>query len=162
MRLSTKTIAENAIIAGIYAVLTLAIAPLAYSEIQFRLSEVMVFLAFYNAKLVPGLVVGCLLANLASPLGFYDIFFGTLSTVLVCISFTKLNNRYFASFVGAIITGILIGFELHLAFGIPFVLNAIYVAIGELGVLILGAILFGFLENNKRFMQLITENKGIK
>jgi uncharacterized membrane protein len=39
MRSNTKTITQNAIIACTYAVLTLAIAPLAYSEIQFRLSE---------------------------------------------------------------------------------------------------------------------------
>lgn len=44
--ISVKLIAINAMIASIYAVLTLAISPIAYSEIQFRLSEIMVFLAF--------------------------------------------------------------------------------------------------------------------
>lgn len=155
MRLQTKLITENAIIAGLYALLTLIIAPLAYSEVQFRLSEVMVFLAFYNRRLNPGLIIGCFIANLTSPLGLYDVFFGTLSTVIVCLFMNRVNNRYIASIGGSVITGIIIGFELHLAFGIPFVLNAIYVAIGELGVLLIGAICFGYIEKNKKFMQFL-------
>ena len=157
MRFNTRTIAENAIIACAYAVLTLAISPLAYSEIQFRLSEIMIFFAYYNKKWIPGLTVGCLLANLASPLGLYDIFFGTLSTLIVCILLSRTNNRYVGAFEAAIVTGIIIGFELHLAFGIPYLINAVYVAIGELGVAILGAVLFGYIEKNKRFIHLIKE-----
>ena len=157
MRLNTRTITQNAIIACAYAILTLVIAPLAYSEIQFRLSEIMVFLAFYNKKYIPGLIIGCFIANMPSPLGFYDMFFGTLSTVIVCVWLSKTKNRYLAAFEGAFITGIIIGYELHLAFCIPFVINAIYVAIGELGVLLLGAVIFGILEKNKRFIQRIKE-----
>ncbi len=148
MKLDTKEIALNAIIACIYAVLTLAIAPLAYSEVQFRISEVMVFLAFYNRKYIPGLVIGCFLANIPSSLGWMDMVFGTFSTLVVVITMNKVNNRYIASVLGALITGVIVGFELHLAFGIPFLINAIYVAIGEFGVLLIGAILFKTIENN--------------
>ena len=157
MRLNTRTITQNAIIACAYAILTLVIAPLAYSEIQFRLSEIMVFLAFYNKKWIFGLIVGCFIANMPSPLGMYDLFFGTLSTTIVVYGINKINNRYLASLYGAIVTGVIIGFELHLAFGIPFILNALYVAIGEVAVLIIGAFCFGLLEKNKRFMQFIRE-----
>lgn len=157
MRFNTKTISQNAIIACAYAVLTLAIAPLAYSEIQFRLSEIMVFLAFYNKKMIPGLILGCLIANLSSPLGLYDVFFGTLSTVVVCGCFACAKNRWIAALEGAVITGVIIGFELHLAFGIPFFVNAIYVMVGELAVLMLGAVIFMTLEKNKRLMQLLKE-----
>lgn len=149
MRLDVKTIALNAIIACIYTVLTLAIAPLAYSEIQFRISEIIVFLAFYHKKWISGLVLGCFLANLGSPLGWFDLLFGTLSTFFVCMSMYHLKNRYVAAFAGAVITGILVGFELHLAFGIPFLLNALYVGIGEAGVLFIGAFVFGLIEKNR-------------
>ena len=156
MKLDTKEIALNAIIACIYAVLTLAIAPLAYSEVQFRISEVMVFLAFYNRKYIPGLVIGCFLSNIPSSLGWMDMVFGTFSTLVVVLTMNKVNNRYTASVLGALITGVIVGFELHLAFGIPFLINAIYVAIGELGVLLIGAILFKTIENNpnvKRYLE---------
>lgn len=157
MRLNTKNISKNALVACIYAVMTIAIAPLAYSEIQFRLSEIIVFLAFYHKKWTPGLVLGCLIANFMSPLGWYDWVFGTFSTFLVCITISHTNNRYIAAFLGAVITGLVIGFELHLAFGIPFVLNAIYVFIGELAVLLIGAFIFGKIEKNENIMHFITE-----
>ena len=157
MKLDTKEIALNAIIACIYAVLTLAIAPLAYSEVQFRISEVMVFLAFYNRKYIPGLVIGCFLSNIPSSLGWMDMVFGTFSTLVVVITMNKLNNRYTASVLGALITGVIVGFELHLAFGIPFLINAIYVAIGEFGVLLIGAILFKTIENNPNVKHYLEE-----
>lgn len=153
--ISVKLIAINAMIAGVYAALTLALSPIAYLEIQFRLSEVMVFLAFYNRKYIPGLVVGCLLANLPSPLGMMDICFGTVSTLLVCIAMYYIKNRYIAAIIGAIITGLIIGTELYYAFTIPFVLNASYVFIGELIVLLIGAIIFKTLESNVQFKKFI-------
>lgn len=155
MHFNTKTLTQNAIIACTYAVLTLAIAPLAYSEIQFRLSEVMVFLAFYNKKWIPGLVVGCFLANLTSPLGWFDLVFGTFSTFVVCLAMNYLKNRYFAAVVGAIITGVIIGFELHLAFAIPLIINMLYVAIGEMAVLLIGAFIFGCVEKNSQMNQFL-------
>lgn len=155
--ISVKLIAINAMIAGVYAALTLALSPIAYLEIQCRVSEIMVFLAFYNKKYIPGLVVGCLLANLPSPLGMMDICFGTLSTLLVCLAMYKLKNRYVAAFTGAIITGIIIGIELHYAFSIPLFINIIYVCIGEFIVLIIGAIIFRLIEKNTRLMNFIKE-----
>lgn len=155
MRFNTKTISLNALVACIYAVLTLAIAPLAYSEIQFRMSEIIVFLAFYNKKWIPGLVLGCLMANFMSPLGWYDWIFGTFSTLLVCLVISRLKHRYIAALAGAIITGVVVGFELHLAFGIPFILNAFYVMIGELAVLVIGAFAFGYIEKNETVMNFI-------
>lgn len=155
--ISVKLIAINAMIAGVYAVFTLALSPIAYSEIQFRLSEVMVFLAFYNRKYIPGLVIGCFMANISSPLGLMDMFFGTFSTLLVCIAMYYIKNRYIAAIVGGIITGIIIGTELHFAFQIPLVINMIYVAIGELVVLVIGAKLFEFVEQNKRLSSYIKE-----
>lgn len=153
--ISVELVVINAMIAGIYAVLTLVISPIAYSQIQFRLSEIMVFLAFYNYRYIPGLTIGCILANLFSPLGMLDVVFGTLSTLLVCIAMYYAKNRYLAEMLGAIITGIIIGGELWYAYQIPFVINAIYVAVGELIVLVIGTLVFKVLEKNKRFMDLL-------
>ena len=153
--ISVKLVVINAMIAGVYAVLTLAISPIAYSEIQFRLSEIIVFLAFYNRRYIPGLTIGCIIANLFSPMGMLDIVFGTLSTIIVCIDMYLIKNRYLAAGAGAIITGMIIGAELWYAFNIPYVINAIYVAVGELIVLIIGALVFKSLEKNDRLMNLL-------
>ena len=153
--ISVKLVVINAMIAGVYAVLTLAISPIAYSEIQFRLSEIIVFLAFYNRRYIPGLTIGCIIANLFSPMGMLDIVFGTLSTIIVCIAMYLIKHRYLAAGAGAIITGMIIGAELWYAFNIPYVINAIYVAVGELIVLIIGALVFKSLEKNDRLMNLL-------
>lgn len=149
--ISVKLIVVNAMIASVYAALTLAISPIAYSEIQFRLSEIMVFLAFYNKKYIPGLIIGCIIANLFSPMGLLDVIFGTISTIIVCITMYVIKNRY----LGAIITGLIIGGELWYAYQIPYLINALYVAIGELIVLIIGALVFKAIEHNEYFINIL-------
>ena len=99
--------------------------------------------------------IGCIIANLFSPMGMLDIVFGTLSTIIVCIAMYLIKNRYLAAGAGAIITGMIIGAELWYAFNIPYVINAIYVAVGELIVLIIGALVFKSLEKNDRLMNLL-------
>lgn len=66
-----------------------------------------------------------------------------------------LNNRYLAALTGAIITGLIVGGELTLAFATPLLLNVIYVALGELGVLVIGAFIFGQIENKEVFKKLL-------
>ena len=70
MNNGVKEVAINAMIACVYAALTIACSSIAYGGIQFRISEILIFLAFYNKKYIPGLIIGCFLANLPSPLGF--------------------------------------------------------------------------------------------
>lgn len=147
-----KIVAVNAMIACVYAALTIAIAPLAYGEIQARISEVIVFLAFYNRKYIPGLVVGCLISNIPSTLGVADMVFGTFSTLCVCLAMYYIKNIYLAALAGGAITGIIVGAELSIIFKIPFLINAVYVFIGEFIVLLIGAILFKILEKNENFM----------
>lgn len=153
--ISVKLIVVNAMIASVYAALTLAISPIAYSEIQFRLSEIMVFLAFYNKKYIPGLIIGCIIANLFSPMGLLDVIFGTISTIIVCITMYVIKNRHLAAIIGAIITGLIIGGELWYAYQIPYLINALYVAIGELIVLIIGALVFKAIEHNEYFINIL-------
>lgn len=79
--LTPRFIAEAGIIAALYFVLTI-INPLAFGSIQIRFSEALCILPFFTPAAVPGLFIGCLLSNLAgSPLGPYDIVFGSLATL---------------------------------------------------------------------------------
>ncbi len=155
MRLKSNTVTKNAIIACTYAMLTLFMAPISYGQVQIRLSEIMVYLSFYNKKWTVGLVGGCLIANLSSPLGIYDVVFGTFSTMLVCIAFQIIKNKYLAGFVGSIITGMIVGYELSLAYGLPPSINIFYVGIGEFIVLMIGAIVMERIEKNKTIMNFI-------
>jgi len=151
--LDVKTIAINAMIAAVYAALTIAIAPIAYGGIQMRISEIMVFLAFYNKKYIPGLVIGCFVANMASPMAAWDMIFGTLATLLACIAMYKLDHLFLGALAGGIINGLIVGAELYFALDLPFVINAFYVFIGEFGVLVVGAILFKLIYKNEVLMK---------
>ena len=72
----------NAAIAAVYAALTIGLAPLSYGPIQVRISEFMTLLAFYNKRFIPGLVIGCFIANIGSPFGLTDMIVGHLCYVL--------------------------------------------------------------------------------
>ena len=62
MKFSTKKIAIAAIIAAIYAVITVVIAPLSYGMMQLRFSEALTILPVFTPVAIPGLFVGCLIA----------------------------------------------------------------------------------------------------
>ena len=60
----TQFLTEAAVIGAIYVVLTLLFAPLSYGEIQIRFSEALTILPFFTPAAIPGLFVGCIIANL--------------------------------------------------------------------------------------------------
>lgn len=77
-----RTLAAAAIIAAAYAALTMALAPISYGAVQFRVSEVLCVLPFFFPASAWGLFVGCVIANLISAAGPLDIIFGSLATLL--------------------------------------------------------------------------------
>ena len=83
---TVKNIALNGIIAGLYTVITIACGPLSYEFMQFRFSELLNLLVFFNPSFTVGLTLGCLLANLFSTVGPIDIILGTLTTLFACIA----------------------------------------------------------------------------
>ena len=76
-----------ATIAALYVVLTLPFAQIAFGPIQFRLAECLVILPILLPAAVPGLTIGCFLANLINPgnLGPIDIVFGSLATLIAAL-----------------------------------------------------------------------------
>ena len=60
----TQFLTEAAVIGAIYVVLTLLCAPLSYGEIQIRFSEALTILPFFTPAAIPGLFIGCLIANM--------------------------------------------------------------------------------------------------
>lgn len=159
-KLDIKTIALNAIIAAAYAALTLVLTPISYGSIQMRISEIMVFFAFYNRKYIPGLVLGCFIANLTSPLGAWDICFGTFATLIAVICMWKVKNRYLGALLGGLVNGVIVGAELTIVFKeLPFDLNALYVFIGEFAVLVIGAFVFSVIEKNSTVMKVLDDQK---
>lgn len=137
--LTTQRLVRTAAVAAVYAVLTLALAPFSYGNLQFRVSEMMVLLAFFDPFYIGGLTLGCLVANMLGPNGPMDIIFGTLATFIsvVAIYWTskifKSNKLglFVASIWPTLFNAIIIGFMLHKLYALPLFLTMLEVAIGE-------------------------------
>ncbi len=139
---TTKRLVRTALIAAIYAVLTLILAPISYGNIQFRISEIMVLLAFVDPFYIGGLTLGCFIANMLGPNGMLDIFLGTLATLIsvTAISFTAKYNKkalFIASLWPTIFNALIIGWMLNYLFKIPLILSMGEIAVGEFVVVTL-------------------------
>ena len=166
MKNKVRSITYGAIIAALYAALTylqLFIFPDSTSwAIQFRVSEALCVLAFFTPAAVSGLTLGCLLFNLsfsgALPL---DFLIGSLATFLCTGSMYLTSKLTFKGYpligmlLPALSNALLVGWELDLYLGGGFWLNALYVTIGELAVLLsLGSLLYRFLEKTNLAVRL--------
>ncbi len=142
MRKQTKILAQGAVLAALYAVLTHlqnAILPgSANWAIQLRMSEVLCVLSFFTPAAAPGLSLGCLLYNLTAGAGLpLDFLVGSLASLLACLTMEKLRKLpWLGALCPALFNGLLVGWELWVYMGGGFWMNALYVAIGEAIVLL--------------------------
>ncbi|MFR9055586.1 MAG: QueT transporter family protein [Acidaminococcus intestini] len=140
---------RGAMVAALYAALTLGLAPVSYGAVQVRVSEFMTLLAFYDKGLIPGLTLGCLISNVGSPFGITDMLIGTSATFLGLYFMRFCRSAFLASLMPVFSNGLLIGFELNYMADLPLLPTMGYVALGEIiSVTILGNLLFPlFLKN---------------
>jgi len=77
-----RDVAYSGVIAALYVVLTLVLAPVSYGVYQIRVSEALTVLPFVYPFAIVGLYIGCLVANIFGGNGLYDIFLGSLFTLI--------------------------------------------------------------------------------
>ena len=148
-RFTTQQLTTAGIIAAIYAVLTLALPIPQYQGIQFRVAEAMTVLPFLFPEAVPGLTVGCFLANLLGSPMPVDWIVGTAATLLAALWTSRLRHRALAPLPPVICNMVLVGAEIAwffpaegMGFWAAFGLNALTVGIGEAAAcFILGSLL---------------------
>lgn len=153
--MNTKKISRLAIIAGLYAALTIVFSFISYGEIQVRLSEILILLCFFNKDYILSVTFGCLIANLFSPFGIYDIIFGTVATLISAILVSKIRNMFVAALMPVILNGLIVGVEIALLSDINIYLSMIFVATGELIAMMIGYFVMRKLKRNNTFIDLI-------
>ncbi|MEG1255849.1 QueT transporter family protein [Clostridium sp.] len=164
---NTKRLLKMALIAGVYVAVTAVLAPISFGSIQFRLSEVMVLLAFIDPLYIPALTLGCAISNfLLSPMGLVDVVIGTLATLIALMLIwktkdflTKKSNLsttkilFISSIWATIVNALLVGAELYYVLNLPFWLSVLQVGIGELVVVsIIGVLVFRMIFGNRNLM----------
>lgn len=155
-RFQTVRLVRIAIIAALYVGLTYAFSFMSYGGVQFRISEILVLLCFYNRDYCFALILGCIFANIGSPLGYIDLIFGVMSTVFSVVTIRYCKNIYLAA-VMPVISMVFVALELTLFLPEPsaFILNLGTTMGGEAAVMVVGVVFFKAVEKNRMLMRLI-------
>lgn len=117
----TRFLTQSALIAALYVALTYISAAmgLASGAIQIRISEALTILPMFSFAAVPGLFIGCLVANLLTGAAIWDIVFGSVATLLGALGTYYLGkNPYLAVTFPIAANTLIIPFVLKLAYGV--------------------------------------------
>lgn len=161
MSKNTAFITHAAVIAAIYVVLTLIFAPISYGEVQVRISEALTILPFFTPAAIPGLFIGCLIANFLGGSIILDVIFGSIATLIGAAgTYLLRNNRWLAPLPPIISNTIIVPLVLRYGYGVPLPIPMLmlFIAIGEiiscyvLGEIVLSALL--------RYREYIFSKKG--
>lgn len=141
---------HGAMTAAAYVVLTVVFAPISFGPVQLRIAEALCIMPLFTPAAVPGLFIGCLIANILGGGIAVDVIFGSIATLIGAWGGLKLRqNRWLVPVPAIISNTIIIPFVLYYGYGftdtmIP--LLALHVFIGEVGgCFILGELLAGAL-----------------
>ena len=150
-------VAQAAMIAAIYVVLTVIGASFAFGPVQIRFSEALTNLPAFTPAGIPGVVLGCLISNIITGALLPDVIFGSLATLIGAVFTWMLRNqsRYLAPLPPIIANAVVVPFVLKYAYmeplPIPFMM--LTVGIGEvISCGVLGLILYGALNRYRNII----------
>jgi len=123
-----------AVIAAVYAALTIVLSPISYGAVQVRVSEALCILPIFTPAAIPGLAIGCLISNIMSPYGIVDVIFGTVATFIGAYgTYVLRSSKRLAPLPPIIANGALIGFAMYYVYnvGMPLWACILWVSVGE-------------------------------
>lgn len=148
---SAEELAKMGIVAALYIAITLAVSPVGFGPIQFRLSEMFNYLALLNRRYVLAVTLGVVIVNLFSPLGIIDVIVGgasTFSVLIISRFLTKRMKSLKIKMVTMAITVTLSMFTIAWLFYFlgeaPFWLSYLTIALGQLVSMTVGAFIIYF------------------
>jgi len=165
MNKNVRFMTNTAMIAAVYTVMSMVLAPLAFSQIQIRFAEILCLLPVINSKNIWGITLGCLLTNLIGAmlginiLGYIDVIIGTFATFVgAYLTFRLRYIKFFnlpllSALMPVIANAVIIGAELSFAFMpneflLGWLINGFYVGLGEfIAVVVIGLFFYKMLEN---------------
>lgn len=153
-------IVQAALIAAMYVVLTMFISAfdLASGNIQVRISEALCILPVFTPAAVPGLWIGCLIANTLTPnVLIFDIIFGSFATLAgACGTYLLRRHKFLCTLPPVIANTIVVPLVLRFGYGYTFIYKdmdlslpffALTVCIGEIiSICVLGTVFLRVLE----------------
>ena len=148
-------ITQAAVIAALYVVLVVVFNYISFGPIQFRVAEALTILPYFTPAAIPGLFIGCILANVIGGAVVWDIIFGSIATLIGAV-FTYLlrkKSKFLAPLPPVLANTIIVPWVLKYAYGAEEMVwfMAVTVGIGEiLACYVLGMILLFALNKVRR------------
>ncbi|PKM56829.1 MAG: QueT transporter family protein [Firmicutes bacterium HGW-Firmicutes-3] len=150
MNKKTKYLVQSGVIAAIYVVLAQVFGFMGFGPIQFRIAEALTVLPFFTPAAIPGVFIGCLLANILYGGVLLDVVFGSLTTLLAAyLSYRLRKNKWMVTVPPILLNAAIIPFVLKYGYGvpdgIPFMMGTIFlgqfIVVGIIGMVLLHALL---------------------
>lgn len=155
---NTKFIIQAAVIASVYAVLTILLTPFSYGPLQIRASEALTILPCFTPAAIPGLFVGCLISNMVGPYGIVDMVLGSSATLLAAVcSYLVRSKPILVPLPPILFNGLIIGAMLFYVYRVPMPLYAciLWVGAGEFAACyLIGYPLIRLLKKYKKIFEL--------
>ena len=146
-------VTRGAAIAALYAVVTIIFQPISYGLVQVRISEALTLLPFLWIEAVPGVFIGCLLANIWGGSGLLDIILGSAATLAAAILTRYAPNKFLAAAPPVLVNALVVGVYLSYLLNAPMFLSIFYVGCGQaIACYALGLPLLNFVISGKMFV----------
>lgn len=154
----------SAMIAAVYLVLTMIFYATSFAPMQSRLAEALTVLPYFTPVAIPGLFVGCILANIIGGYGIWDVIIGSLTSLLAAyltykLTFNKSKRKWLAPLPPVILNAVIVGAELNFLSGTPsweaFLGIMVSVGIGQIiACYVIGFPLMLLFERSKKISEL--------
>ena len=141
---------QAAMIAAIYVVLCLVFAPISYKEMQIRIAEALCILPYFTPAAIPGLFIGCLIANALGGSILLDVIGGSLATLLGALGtyWLRRKSKWLASIPPVVTNVLIVPFVLHYGYGIRLPIPVLMSTVGAgqcISCIVLGQLLLSAL-----------------
>ncbi|MCL4426671.1 MAG: QueT transporter family protein [Firmicutes bacterium] len=133
----SRYVSRGALIAALYIVITFALKPFSFGPWQFRASEALTVLPILWPEAIPGLYIGCFLANILGGLGPWDIFGGSAVTLLAAYITYHYRRSFLAYLSPIVLNAFLVSLYLAPILGLPYWSLVLSLGVSE-AVVVLG------------------------
>lgn len=134
MKFTSTQIARAAVVAALYAALCFFLKPISYGAVQLRLSEVLCVLPIFIPEAIPGLFIGCVIANLSggASVALIDAILGSLTTLLAAYLtrriYRKTKNMLLSFMPPVLLNALIVGSYIPFVYTTPSE-NSIYILV---------------------------------
>ena len=134
-------ITQGAVIAAIYVVLVIVFDYWSFGPIQFRVAEALTILPYFTPAAIPGLFIGCLIANMLGGAVIWDIVFGSIATLIGAVgTYLLRKNKWLAPLPPIIANTIIVPWVLKYAYGTEGMLWYFMLTVGRGEVIVCGVL----------------------